>query len=303
MKLPSSVKLIDVCLRDGLQNVQKLVPLERKRRMAEMLIDAGFKKLEAASFVSPRWIPQMADASELIKEIKPYAREKGVQILGLVPNLKGLENAIEAGVDGVSAVISVSELHNRKNVNRTQDESFTQLREMLHLKPEKMLFRLSLATVFGCPFGEEITLGKILSAIDRGLETGVDQIVLSDTIGSANPVMVEKIITAALKHVPAERIVLHFHDTQGLAIANILTAMQLGLTQFESSAAGLGGCPYAPGASGNAASEDLNNMMLSMGVATGIDQTRLMNAVEYISNTVPACTSSHIWDRAKGTNC
>ena len=257
-----------------------------------MLINAGFKKLEVASFVSPKWIPQMADAAELIDKIKPYAHEKGVQLLALVPNLRGVENAINAGVDGVSAVISVSETHNLKNVNRTTEESFEQLKEMLQLKPKNMLFRLSLATVFGCPFGEEITLNKIVSAVDRGVEAGVDQIVLSDTIGHANPQMVESIVSTVLKHIPPEKIVMHFHDTNGMALANIRAAMQYGLTRFEAATAGLGGCPYAPGAPGNIATEDLNNMLLSMGVETGINQNELMVAAKHILNVVPPCTIS-----------
>lgn len=300
MKLPEYVEITDVCLRDGLQNLCAFVPTDTKAQLARRLIDAGFTSIEATSFVSPKWVPQMVDATDLLKIVKPYADEKRVAVTCLVPNLKGAQLAMDAGADRLNFVISVSEAHNRNNVNRTPEESFAQLREIRRMLPADVTLCLSLATAFGCPFGEEITTEKVCRVAKEGVDAGADELILADTIGAANPWLIEIVVGAVIEIVPAARLKLHLHDTQGMALANYFAAMQLGAYRFEAAAGGLGGCPYAPGASGNAASEDLNNMLLSMGIHTGVAQEKLLEASDFISGSVHAQVNSHMWRKERG---
>jgi len=301
LNIPEYVEITDVCLRDGLQNLKEIVPTDRKIELAKRIIDAGVHSIELASFVSPKWIPQMADAETLIPAVKVYAEGKNVKLICLIPNLRGMERAASAGVDGVTYVVSVSRKHNMNNVNRTPEESLEQISELKKIQPPNMKLCLALATSFGCPFGEEISAEKVSEAARIGLENGVDEIMLADTIGAADPVMIENIVGAVLKIASADKIKLHLHDTLGMALANYVTAVQMGIYRFESSAGGLGGCPYAPGASGNAATEDVNNMLLAMGIRTGISQARLIEAVKYIEENIPSCISSHVWAKIAGS--
>lgn len=300
MNTPEYVEITDVCLRDGLQNLKELVPTDRKFELAKRIVDAGVQNIEITSFVSPKWIPQMADAEMLIPEVKAYAKGKKVKLICLIPNLRGMERAVDVGVDGVTYVVSVSRKHNMNNVNRTPEASLKQISELKKIQPSNMKLCLALATSFGCPFGEEITAEKVSEAARIGIENGADEIMLADTIGSADPVMIENVVGAILKIAPADKIKLHLHDTLGMALANYVTALQMGIYRFESSVGGLGGCPYAPGASGNAATEDVNNMLLAMGIRTGIAQERLIEAVKYIDENIPSRISDHVWAKIAG---
>ncbi len=301
MHVPAYVEITDVGLRDGIQNVNDVIPTDTKAALARKIMDTGVSSMELVSFVSPKWIPQMADAAELIRKVKPWAEKRNIKMIGLVPNLKGMERAVESGLNGVTYVVSVSEKHNLNNVNRTTWESFQQMDELKSIQPTGMTFCLALATAFGCPFGEEITAEKVVNAVKVGIDNGADEIILADTIGTANPVLIEKITGAVLRIVPAGKIKLHLHDTMGMALANTVTAMQMGIYRFEASAGGLGGCPYAPGASGNSATEDLNGMLTSMGVKTGISQEKLIDAVKYIKENIPSRINSHVWSKKQGS--
>lgn len=297
---PECVELTDVCLRDGLQNLETPIPTEKKIVLAEKLIEAGFNSMELCSFVSPKWIPQMADAANVVETVKKLDKAHKVRFIALIPNLKGMERAVASGVDAVTYVISVSERHNINNVNRSCAESFAQIKELKKIQPQEMTLCLALATSFGCPYGENISPECVLNAVRTGLEFGADEIMLADTIGAANPAMIERVLEAVLKFLPPDRLKLHLHDTRGLAMANYLVAAQMGIYRFEASAGGLGGCPYAPGATGNAASEDLNCMFTEMGIKTGVNQEKLLKAVAYIDSILPGCTTSSNWKRISG---
>jgi hydroxymethylglutaryl-CoA lyase len=293
MFLPKHVDITEVCPRDGFQNVKEFIPTEKKIAIIKGLIDAGFKKIEAASFVSPKWVPQMADADEVMAAVKGYAKEHDVILAGLALNVKGVENALNAGVDEIHYVLSVSEIHSLKNSNKTNDQAFEQFAEVVKIKGNKKL-NLGLATSFGCPFGEEIPAEKVVRFAVKSLEMGADDIDLADTIGVANPLQVDEIVNAVKKEISVDKICMHLHDTRGLALANALAAMMNGVYKFETAAGGLGGCPFAPGASGNSATEDMLFMMDSMGIETGIKEDKLYETIKLIKNNVNTCLSSHM---------
>lgn len=294
MRLPQQVLITEVCPRDGFQNVKDPIKTEDKTAIAKALIDAGVKRLEITSFVSPRWIPQLGDAAKVVARVKGYARERGVSLIGLIPNLRGYEDAAQSGVDEITFVLSVSEAHNKSNVNKTTDQSLRQFGEIMAARAPGVRARLALATTFGCPFGEEISTARVLTLIEQGLSLGADEILLADTIGRANPLQVETVMTAILERFDADRFTLHMHDTNGQALANILTALRLGITRLEAACGGLGGCPYAPGAAGNCATEDLADMLSAMGVKTGIDQDGMRKALELIRQTVNSPIRGHM---------
>lgn len=294
MYLPNKVEIVEVCPRDGFQNVKEFIDTDRKIEIIKKLIDSGFKRVEITSFVNPKWIPQMKDAAEVVTAIKEYSKGKDVGLIGLVPNKRGVENALSVGVDELTYVISVSERHNKENVNRTVEESMNQFAEIVTEKKNEVKFRLALATTFGCPFGEEIKTEKIISMAKKGLELGASEILLADTVGLGNPLLVENVMKEVVKEIDVNKICMHMHDTRGLALANMIAAMKYGVTKFETAAGGLGGCPFAPGASGNAATEDLLNMLNSMGIAVDIDGEKLAEAVGIIREYVNSPIVSHM---------
>jgi hydroxymethylglutaryl-CoA lyase len=274
--LPERVTVYEVGPRDGLQNESRHVPTADKIRFIDALVDAGLQRIEITSFVSPRWIPQLADAVEVARGVQ---RRDGVIFSALVPNRRGFEAAQAAGMREIAVFMSASETHNKKNVNKTIADTLKAFEDVVpHATAAGMPVRAYLSTSFGCPYEGEVDPQRVVELCRdlRGL--GVYQISVSDTIGVANPRQVEDVLTRVLAENPLPSVAVHFHDTQGTALANCYVAMQMGITTIDSSVGGLGGCPYAPGAAGNLATDDLVGMLHSMGVATGVDLDKLVEA-------------------------
>lgn len=294
MYMPEQVELIEVCPRDGFQNIHDMIPTENKVAIIKKLAEAGFKRMEITSFVSPKAIPQMADAKAVTAAVIDTLRAEGVEAVALVPNARGAEDAIACGIDELTFVISVSRAHNMANVHRTPEESMEQFKGLVEKYGHQIKFRLGLATALGCPFGEEITAQRVAEMTKFGLDLGCEEVMIADTVGMSNPVRTYKLMRELLMQFGAQRFVMHLHDTRGLALANTVAAMQVGIHKFEAAAGGLGGCPFAPGAAGNVATEDMLNMMTQMGIETGIDAGKLMEAVDLIRQDVHASIVSHM---------
>ncbi|MDP2304817.1 MAG: hydroxymethylglutaryl-CoA lyase [Pseudomonadota bacterium] len=284
MSLPS-VRIYEVSPRDGLQNEAAVVPSAEKAELIARLVASGLADIEVTSFVRPRWIPQLADAAELVGLLAraPAETTAAVRFWGLVPNRVGLERALESGIGGIATFMSASETHNKKNVNRTIRESLAGIEEVLGVAREEGLrTRGYISCVFGCPYEGEVAAEATLGIASKLLAAGADEIVLGDTTGMGTPLQVERVIAfLADGGVPIDRMAVHFHDTRGTALANALTAWRVGIGTFDASVAGLGGCPYAPGAAGNLATEDMVYMFEQMGVSTGVDLEALADAGEY----------------------
>src|SRR5690625_210810 len=245
-----------------------------------MLSESGVKEIEYSSFVHPKWIPALKDAREVGKKIK---RNPNVIYSALVPNEKGLEYALEAGIDVASVFMSTSETHNLKNINKTIAETYPVVQRVIEgAKQENKRVTGYVSTVFDCPFEGKIAIDNVLKVVDKMFELGVDDVSLGDTIGSAVPSEVEKLLEKVLYHYPRKNIIMHFHDTRGMAIANIVTSMKYGVVRFDASLGGLGGCPYAPGAAGNVSTNDLLYLMKGLGINTGINTTKINDASLFI---------------------
>jgi hydroxymethylglutaryl-CoA lyase len=270
------VSVYEVSPRDGLQNEQATVPLRGKLRLIEALSAAGLRRIEVTSFVSPKWIPQLADADE----VGTYARPPdGATYSALCPNSRGLERAKAAGMREIAVFVSVSETHNKKNVNKTVAETLAAFEATVGpALAAGMRVRAYLSTVWGCPFEGEVDVGRVVGLAAQLAAMGCYQVSLSDTIGVGTPRQTEKILRAVTTDVPVDRLAMHMHDTRGTALANVLVGLELGVRDFDASVGGLGGCPYAPGAAGNLATEDLVYMLHGMGIETGIDLERLVEA-------------------------
>lgn len=303
MNFPKSVEMIEVCPRDGFQNVHDLIPFDAKVSIIKKLAETGFKRMEFVSFVSPKAIPQMADAKDVVAAVKDTLKANGVKLVALVPNARGVETALECGIEEITYVTSVSKAHNLANVNRTPEESLEQFKALIGEYGSKIRFRLSLATALGCPFGETITTERVSEMVDFGLTLGCKEIMIADTVGMSNPRRVDELMRVLVDRFGADQFIMHLHDTRGLALANTLAAMELGVHKFESAAGGLGGCPFAPGAAGNVASEDVLNMLTEMGVSTGIDNDKLHEAVLLIQENVHANLVSHMTPLYKKAAC
>lgn len=276
MKWPRHVTITEVGPRDGLQNESRSIALPDKVRLIDALSRTGLARIEAASFVSPKAIPQMSNASEVMAAIE---RRPGVTYIGLVPNETGARNAIEARVDEIAGVVSASESHNRSNVNRSVAESLTAIRNVAELASEAGVpWSGYISTAFGCPYEGEVAPERVLEIARELRDGGASAIALGDTIGVGNPRQVFELVTRLASQMPAAEMRLHFHDTRGMALANVIAAIQAGAAQFDGSIGGLGGCPYAPGASGNVATEDMVAMLHRMGIATGVDEMALLDA-------------------------
>jgi len=298
--LPNHVTITEVGPRDGFQNVKAFIPTQDKIAIIEALIDAGIRNFELTSFVSPKAIPQLADASDVCRAIleKYSGRINGS---ALVPNLRGAQSAWEAGIREAACIMSVSVSHNRANINRTHDESLTDLAKMPESLPE-MKIRVDLATAFACPFEGWIvpeTVGELAAKIYR---LGVRKIVLADTIGVATPDRVHALCIYMRQRFPDVDFSLHLHDTRGMGLSNTLAGMAAGITSFETSIAGLGGCPFAPGAAGNTATEDLVNMLEDMKISTGVDLKKLVGVARLVEEKVDAQVNSHL-AKAKIYDC
>lgn len=286
-KLPKSVRIIEVGPRDGLQNEKTIVKTEDKLEFIKLLSRAGIHEIEATSFVRSEKIPQMTDGVELFHLLQKETALLGNKLVCLVPNAKGMEKALEVKAHEVAVFTSTSNTFNQKNINATIDESLVRIKEVCKMaKDNKVAVRGYISTVFGCPYEGETSLEELDRVIHALLEMGVYEISIGDTIGVANPLQVTKVIDFIKKKYPLEKFAMHFHDTRGMAIANILTSLEYGITNFDSSAAGLGGCPYAKGASGNVATEDLVYLFDSMNIHTGIDFHKLYEASSFILEKV-----------------
>jgi len=266
----------EVSPRDGLQNEAALISLEGKRRLIEALCAAGLTRIEITSFVSPRWVPQLADAEELASTMKP---PPGVTYSALVPNARGLERALATGLGEIAVFLSASETHNKMNVNKTIADTLEVFEEIVPPAREAgVAVRAYLSTVWGCPYEGAVDPARSLQITRRLLELGCYQVSISDTIGVGTPRQTRDIIKRFLDEMPPSQFSLHFHDTRGTALANVLVGLELGVRDFDASVGGVGGCPYAPGAAGNLATEDLVFMLQGMGVETGIDLDKLIAA-------------------------
>ncbi|MEA2553464.1 MAG: hydroxymethylglutaryl-CoA lyase [Fimbriimonadaceae bacterium] len=276
------VRIIEVGPRDGLQNEAVPIPTDAKLAFIHALIAAGLKEIEVTSFVSPKWVPQLGDAAELWEGIsRGDAQKAGVKFSALVPNAKGLERAIEVGVKRIALFTAASDAFTQKNINITVDQSlevFGQVVEEFRAKVPGGWVRGYVSTAFECPYAGRISPPQVTRVARALMDMGVDELSIGDTIGVAAPKEVVVLTKALLDVAPKEKIAYHFHDTRGTAVANVATALDLGIEAFDSSAGGLGGCPYAPGAGGNLATEDLIYFLERSGMPTGVDPTRLAQA-------------------------
>jgi hydroxymethylglutaryl-CoA lyase len=283
LALPPAVRIVEVGPRDGLQNEKVIIPTEQKIHFITMLAEAGLPVVEATSFVSPRAIPQLSDAGAVMAGLKDLPSTK---YSVLVPNLKGMERALNAGVRSIAVFTAASESFTRHNINATIAESLANFRPVVALaQRERIAVRGYISTVFGCPYEGSVDPEKVLTVAQALLEMGIDELSLGDTIGVATPNQVVEVVSLLLEKgtIPIERLAVHFHDTRGTALANILMSLQLGISIVDASAGGLGGCPYAPGAAGNLATEDLLYMLHGMGIKTGVNLEKVVAATRFIA--------------------
>ena len=282
MNLPRSVRMVEVGPRDGLQNEPGMVPTEVKIGLIDRLTEAGLPAIEATSFVSPKWVPQMGDAAQVMAAIR---RRPGVRYPGLTPNMKGFEAALAAGCDEIAIFVAASETFSRKNINCSIAESLERTQPVAAAaRAHGMRVRGYISCVLGCPYEGEIAPERVrdVAAALKGM--GCYEISLGDTIGTGTPGKTQKLIATAREAVPLAEQAGHFHDTYGQALANVYAALEMGVATFDSSVAGLGGCPYAKGATGNVASEDVLYLLDGLGIETGVDMPRLRVAGQYISD-------------------
>jgi isopropylmalate/homocitrate/citramalate synthase len=278
------ITVYEVGPRDGLQNEAAQVSTADKVAFVDRLSGAGFQVIEVSAFVSPTWIPQLADASDVFARI---ARRPGTRYAALVPNLKGLDRAITAGVTDIAIFPAASESFSRRNIHHSIDESMTMFAGVAAAAiGARLRVRGYLSTAFGCPFEGAVPVARVVDLTKRLLDMGVYEVAVSDTIGVAHPGQVAAVLTALLRDVDVTRVALHLHDTRGTALANVLEALGFGITTFDSAAGGLGGCPYAPGASGNLATEDLLYMLHGLGLETGVDLDRVVAASRAIEPAI-----------------
>ncbi|OLN23043.1 hydroxymethylglutaryl-CoA lyase [Domibacillus antri] len=280
MDLPKKVEIIEVGPRDGLQNEANFIPTEDKINLINKLNKTGIKRMEATSFVHPVYVPQMKDAKEVLEGID---QDPSIQYMALIPNAKGYERAIENGVRALSLVVGASDSFNLKNVKMTREESIRNFEIVIAKAKDNGIFiRYNIATAFWCPFEGKVDPGIVLEMVRRIDASGADEIVICDTIGRANPQQVFELLSRISDLKPKAMITTHFHDTYGLAQVNVIAALQAGVTRFDTSIGGLGGCPFAPGAAGNVATEDVVFMLHEMGIETGIDLQALLTCVELV---------------------
>ncbi len=278
--LPPRVSIVEVGPRDGLQNEKPIVATADKIAFVDLLTAAGHSTIEVSAFVSPKWVPQMADAPEVFAGI---ARKPGVRYTALVPNLAGLERAMAAGVSEIAIFAAASETFSQRNINQSIDQSLaTYSAVCARAAGAGIRVRGYLSTCFGCPFEGAVAPAQVARVAVQLLGLGVFEVSISDTIGVAHPGQVSRVLDAVTKEVPLDRTALHFHDTRGTALANVLAGLDYGVTTFDSSAGGLGGCPFAPGAAGNLATEDLLYMLDGLGIKTGVSLERIVESSRFI---------------------
>jgi isopropylmalate/homocitrate/citramalate synthase len=288
--LPRRVTLFEMGARDGLQNENALISTDDKIRYIDLLSETGLKWIEATSFVSPKAIPQLADAGEVFARIR---KAPGVRYPVLVPNLRGYERARAAGADAIAVFTAASEHFTKRNINMTIGESLQTFAEVVRAgKRDGCWVRGYVSTAFGSPFGDEVTPEMVLDVSLKLMDMGCDELSIGDTIGVGVPSQVETLIPLLARRIPLESIAMHFHDTRGTAIANVYAALQLGIAKFDSSSGGLGGCPYAPGATGNVGTEDVLYLLHQMGIETGVDLEKVRAASRFIAGVVDHALTS-----------
>jgi len=290
--LPERVHIREVGPRDGLQNEDVVLPTAQKLRLIDALGATGLDEIEIGAFVRPQNVPQMADTAALFAALP---RRPGVSYSAIAPNVVGARRAVEARVDAVQVFLSASESHNQSNVNMSVAESLANVAAMSALvRAAGMPFHAVLSVAFGCPFEGHVPIKRVLSLCARLIELGAQQLTLGDTTGMAHPVLVSQLVTAFRERFPSQPLRLHLHSARGAGLANILAALQVGITEFDSSVGGIGGCPFAPGAPGNLCTEDLTHMLHEMGIATGLDLPALMETArmleQMLGHSVPSQT-------------
>lgn len=291
--LPKKVRIVEVGPRDGLQNEKTIVSLEDKVTFIKMLAQAGLHEIEANSFVRAEKIPQMSDGMELYSALVNDGSLKNTKLISLVPNEKGLDNALSVGVKEIAVFTATSNTFNQKNINATVDESLKRIDAvMARANKEGLKTRAYISTVFGCPYEGKTSIAELKRVAYHLENLGVHEISLGDTIGVANPLQVKETIEFLRADFNLDFFAMHFHDTRGMAVANILASLEMGITSFDSSAGGLGGCPYAKGASGNVATEDLVYLFSNMGIETGIDMEKLAQASSFILGKLSKTSAS-----------
>jgi hydroxymethylglutaryl-CoA lyase len=282
--LPKSVMLFEMGARDGLQNESELVPTDAKVHYIDLLSETGLRWIEATSFVSPKAIPQLGDASDVFTRIR---KKSGVRYPVLVPNLKGYQRAKDAGADAIAVFTAASEQFTLRNINMTIEESLATFSEVVHAaKGDGMWVRGYVSTAFGSPFGDVVKPKDVVDVSARLIEMGCNSLSIGDTIGVGVPSQVDELVPMLADRIPLELVTMHFHDTRGTALANVYASLQNGIASFDSSAGGLGGCPYAPGATGNVGTEDVLYMLNQMGIDTGVDLAKVRAASRFIAGVV-----------------
>jgi hydroxymethylglutaryl-CoA lyase len=294
-----TVTIVEVGPRDGLQNEAATVSTGDKVAFVNLLSAAGLPKIEVSAFVSPKWVPQMADAGEVFAGI---SRRPGVRYTALAPNVQGLERAVAAGADEVAIFAAASESFSQRNINQSIEQSFgTYEAVCVAARDRNLRVRAYLSTAFGCPFEGPVDPARVAALSSRLLAMGAYEVAVSDTIGVAHPGQVRAVLPRIFTEAPPDRIALHFHDTRGTALANVLAALDLGIRTFDSSNGGLGGCPYAPGATGNLATEDLVYMLDGLGAETGVDLDALIRASMFIEEKVGHALPSRVLQARKAS--
>jgi hydroxymethylglutaryl-CoA lyase len=279
LQLPKKVEIIEVGPRDGLQNEKNFVPTDVKKVFIGSLKDAGIKEMELTSFVSPKWVPQMGDAAEIVAD----CLDENTRNIVLAPNKKGIERVYMTDCKAVAVFVGVSNTFNQKNINKTTAESLAEVLPLIsELKAKDYFVRACISTAFYCPYEGKIAEEEVLALCGEFVKAGVDELSVADTIGMAAPHESYSLFSKLIDVYPDVLMTAHFHDTRKLALSNILAALQAGVTRFDTSAGGLGGCPFAPGAAGNAATEDVVYMLQRMGIQTGVDLDKLTQAIEVI---------------------
>jgi hydroxymethylglutaryl-CoA lyase len=284
MSIPKFVTVCEMGARDGLQNEHAIIETADKIRYVDLLSESGLPLIEVTSFVSPKAIPQLADAAQVFAGIR---KRPGVRYPVLTPNVKGLERAKAAGVEAIAVFTAASEVFTKRNINMTIDESIATFRDVVrNAKENNMWVRGYVSTAFGSPFGDTVTSHGVVDVSRKLMDMGCDELSIGDTIGVGVPTHVDELVPMLTREIPLNRIAFHFHDTRGTALANVYAALQHGVAIFDSSSGGLGGCPYAPGASGNLGTEDLLYMLHTMGIETGVDLAKVRSASRFIARVL-----------------
>jgi hydroxymethylglutaryl-CoA lyase len=291
-KLPKQVKIVDVSPRDGLQNEKQVIDLATKLELINRLGKSGLKNIEVTGFVSPKWVPQLADSSQLCEQL---IRHEGINYSALVPNMKGMELAIKCGIKEVAVFTAASESFTKKNINCSIAESIERFKPVIHLANDNNIkVRGYVSCVLGCPYEGQIDANKVADVTEQLFKLGCYEVSLGDTIGTGTPLAAQNMLNACMNIAPIENLALHFHNTYGQALANIYACLELGANIIDASVAGLGGCPYANGASGNVATEDVVYMLNGMGIESDVSLEKIINTGNWISQQLNNANSSQV---------